>query len=133
MAIVLSKAALDIGMITNNGEKMLAFYCGVLGFKQDAPIPFPGLGVICRLNCGESVLRIVVADTVLENVAGGEFASRNGLRYITINIQNIDEVVGECRQFGSAIAVEIRDLRPGVRCAQVQDPDGNYVEFICAE
>ena len=125
MAVTLAKEALDVGIITSNGEKMLAFYHGVLGLPQEPSIPFPGLGTIHRLG-------IVASDNAVENVAGGVFASRNGIRYITINITNLDEVVADCKTFGSNIAVDIRDLRPGVRCCQVQDPDGNYVEFICA-
>jgi predicted enzyme related to lactoylglutathione lyase len=132
MAITLAKEALDAGIITSNGEKMLAFYHGVLGLPQEPSIPFPGLGTIHRLVCGNSILRIVASDNPVESVTGGPFASRNGIRYLTINITNLDEVVADCKAFGSNIAVDIRDLRPGVRCCQVQDPDGNYVEFICA-
>lgn len=132
MAVTLAKEALDVGIITSNGEKMLAFYHGVLGLSQEPSIPFPGLGTIHRLLCGNSILRIVASDNPVENVAGGAFASRNGIRYLTINIKNLDEVVADCKAFGCNIAVDIRDLRPGVRCCQVQDPDGNYVEFICA-
>ena len=132
MAVSLAKEALDVGIITNNGDKMLAFYRDVLGFAQEPSIPFPGLGTIHRLACGSSVLRIVAADNTIEQVAGGEFASRNGIRYLTINITNLDQVVADCKTFGCNIVVDIRELRPGVRCCQLQDPDGNYVEFICA-
>ena len=132
MAVTLAKEALDVGIITYNGEKMLAFYRDVLGLVQEPSIPFPGLGTIHRLVCGNSILRIVAADNAIEQVAGGAFASRNGIRYLTINISNLDEVVADCKAFGSPIAVDIRELRPGVRCCQLQDPDGNYVEFICA-
>ena len=132
MAVVLSKAALDAGILTNNGDKMLAFYRDVLGLPEEPAIPYPGMGTIHRFTIGNSVLRIVVADAALENVAGGTFTSRNGLRYLTISISNLDEVVADCKAFGSPIPVDIRDLRPGVRCAQVQDPDGNFVEFHCA-
>ena len=132
MAVTLAKEALDVGIITNNGDKMLAFYRDVLGFAQEPSIPFPGLGTIHRLVCGNSILRIVAADNAVENVSGGAFASRNGIRYLTINITNLDQVVADCKAFGCNIAVDIRELRPGVRCCQLQDPDGNYVEFICA-
>lgn len=132
MAAVFSKPALDAGILTNNGEKMLAFYRGVLGLPEEPAIPYPGMGTIYRFSIGNSVLRIVVADATLELVAGGTFTSRNGLRYITLSISNLDEVVADCKRFGCAIPVNIRDLRPGVRCAQVQDPDGNFVEFHCA-
>ncbi len=132
MAISLAKEALDVGIITSNGEKMLAFYRDVLGLAQEPSIPFPGLGTIHRLVCGSSILRIVASENAVENVAGGAFASRNGIRYLTINISNLDQVVADCKAFGCNIAVDIRELRPGVRCCQLQDPDGNYVEFICA-
>ena len=132
MAISLAKEALDVGIITSNGEKMLAFYRDVLGLAQEPSIPFPGLGTIHRLVCGNSILRIVAADSPVESVTGGPFASRNGIRYLTVNISNLDAVVADCKAFGCNIAVDIRELRPGVRCCQLQDPDGNYVEFICA-
>lgn len=132
MAVVISKAALDAGILTNNGDQMLAFYRDVLGLPEEPAIPYPGMGTIHRFTFGNSVLRIVVADATLENVAGGTFTSRNGLRYLTLSISNLDEVVADCKAFGSPIPVDIRDLRPGVRCAQVQDPDGNFVEFHCA-
>lgn len=132
MAVVLTKTALDAGILTNNGEKMLAFYRDVLGLPEEPAIPYPGMGTIHRFTIGSSVLRIVVADTKLEDVAGGTFTSRNGLRYLTLSISNIDAVVADCKSFGCAVPVDIRDLRPGVRCAQVQDPDGNFVEFHCA-
>jgi len=132
MAVELSKQALDVGFISENGEKMVAFYRDVLGLPQDDDVTIPNYGTIHKFNCGDSILRVMVPEVTPENVAGGEFMSRNGIRYITININNLEEVVQACKDFGCNIAVDIRDLRPGVRCAQIQDPDGNYVEFICA-
>lgn len=133
MAVKLAKDALDVGIITNNGEKMLAFYREVLGLAEEPAIPFPGLGVINRFNAGASILRVVVVDGAIEPVSGGAFASKNGIRYITLAITNLDEVVADCKAFGCQIVVDIRELRPGVRCCQLQDPDGNFVEFICAD
>lgn len=130
MPVKLSKAALDVGLISTNGANMVAFYRDVLGLAQDPDVTIPGYGTIHKFNCGDSVLRIMVPVTSPEKVAGGAFMSRDGLRYITLNIDNLEEVVKACKAFGCAIPVDIRDLRPGVRCAQVQDPDGNHVEFI---
>jgi predicted enzyme related to lactoylglutathione lyase len=130
MPVKLSKAALDVGIISTHGSKMTAFYHGVLGLAQDPDVTIPHYGTIHKFNCGDSTLRIMVPATTPENVAGGAFMSRNGFRYITLHIDNLDEVVADCKKFGCAVPVDIRDLRPGVRCAQVQDPDGNTVEFI---
>ena len=130
MSVKLSKAALDVGIISTNGGPMVSFYRDVLGLPQDADVTIPGYGTIHKFSCGDSVLRVMVPVSPPENVAGGAFMSRNGLRYITLNIDNLDEVVQACKAFGCTVPVDIRDLRPGVRCAQVQDPDGNHVEFI---
>ena len=130
MAVKLSKRALDVGIISANGPKMVAFYRDVLGLAQDADVTIPNYGTIHKFNAGDSVLRVMVPVATPENVAGGPFISRNGIRYMTMHIDNLEETVAACRQFGCAVPVEIRDLRPGVRCAQVQDPDGNYIEFM---
>lgn len=130
MSVKLSKAALDVGLISTNGGPMVSFYRDILGLSQDPDVTIPHYGTIHKFNCGNSVLRIMVPVTTPEKVAGGSFMSRDGLRYITLNIDNLDEVIKACKDFGSAVPVDIRDLRPGVRCAQVQDPDGNHVEFI---
>lgn len=130
MPVKLSKAALDIGLISTNSTQMVAFYRDVLGLSQDPDVTIPNYGTIYKFNCGESILRIMAPVGSPERVAGGAFMSRDGLRYITLNIDNLEEMVKACRDFGCAVPVDIRDLRPGVRCAQIQDPDGNHVEFI---
>ncbi len=132
MTMTLSKPAIDVGIISTNGEKMVSFYGGVLGMQQEEDVTIPNYGTIHRFNCGDSILRIMVPEVAPEDVAGGDFMSRNGIRYMTLNIDNLEDVVNACKDFGCNIAVDIRDLRPGVRCAQIQDPDGNYVEFISA-
>jgi len=130
MPVKLSKTALDVGLISTNGSRMVAFYRDVLGLSQDPDVTIPNYGTIHKFNCGNSILRVMVPLSAPEKVAGGSFMSRDGLRYITLNIDNLDETVKACKDFGCVVPVDIRDLRPGVRCAQVQDPDGNHVEFI---
>ena len=130
MPATLSKPALDVGLISTNGESMVAFYHGVLGLSQDPDVTIPGYGTIHKFNCGGSILRVMVPESAPEKVAGGDFMSRDGIRYITLNVDNLDELVAECKDFGCEVPVDIRELRPGVRCAQVKDPDGNHVEFI---
>lgn len=130
MPVQLSKAALDVGILSINGPRMVAFYRDVLGLSQDPDVTIPNYGTIHKFNCGQSVLRIMVPVGTPEKVAGGAFISRDGIRYITLHIDNLDDAVKACKAFGCAVPVDIRELRPGVRCAQVQDPDGNHIEFM---
>ena len=41
---------IDIGMVTANDREMLHFYQNVLGFQKEIEIPFPGIGVVNKLN-----------------------------------------------------------------------------------
>ncbi len=57
-------------------------------------------------------------------------ASQTGIRYLTLTISNLDETVAAVAAAGYKVPVAIRDLRPGVRVAQVEDADGNAIELM---
>ena len=62
MAAKLQKQAIDVGLVTAEGDKAVAFYHGLLGFAPDGEVPFPGLGVVKRFRCGDSVFRILALE-----------------------------------------------------------------------
>jgi catechol 2,3-dioxygenase-like lactoylglutathione lyase family enzyme len=131
MTMKLAKNAIDLGVVTADGERALAFYRDTLGLSVDGEIPVPGMGLIKRLPCGDSVIKLFILDRAppLRTATGG-FSRQTGFRYCTLEVENLDEVVGACRRDGHPIPVEIRDLRPGVRVAMVEDPDGNTIELM---
>lgn len=131
MAIQLTKANLDVGLVTFNPDRALQFYRDVLGLPEDGEIQFPGIGVIKRFKVGDSVLRIVLADNEPPHKGSTEgFLSQTGIRYITLTISNLDEVVADIKAAGFKVPTDIRELRPGTRVAQVEDDDGNAVELM---
>ena len=44
MPVSLTKDSIDLGIVTNNGEAMVAFYRDVLGFTEEPQTPFPWAG-----------------------------------------------------------------------------------------
>ena len=62
MGIRLRKKAVDLGIVAKNGPMMLSFYRDLLGFRHEGDIPFPMGGVMHRLWCGDSLIKIVVPD-----------------------------------------------------------------------
>ena len=50
-----------------------------------------------------------------------------GLRYVTLTVSNLADVIEECRAAGVSVAVPapITEVRPGVTIGMVEDPDGN--------
>jgi lactoylglutathione lyase len=131
MPAQLTKAALDVGLVTVNGELALRFYRDLLGFTEDGEVQFPGLGVVKRLRCGESIFRILVLEQAPAATASTDgFAAQTGLRYITLTVGNLQEIVDAVSAAGFPVPVPPRPLRPGVRVAQIEDGQGTAVELM---
>jgi len=132
MTINLAKSAIDLGIVVSDGERALAFYRDVVGFSHEADVPMPlgGGGTMHRLWCGDSLIKLVDLNTTPEADDAAGIVGRQGYRYFTITVSNLDEVVAKCEAAGAPIPVPISEVRPGVRIAMVEDPDGNWVEFL---
>jgi len=131
MAIALTKPGIDLGIVTGDGDAALRFYRDTLGFRQEPDTQFPGGGTMHRLWCGESLIKIVVPEKVPDSrpASGGPMGG-TGYRYWTISVSNLQDLVDECKAGGYEVRVEPREVRPGVTIAMVEDPDGNWVEFL---
>ena len=131
MAVALSKNSIDLGIVTLNGEAMLKFYRDTLGFAHAGDMPMPGGGTMHRLMCGESMIKIVVPgkEPPATSPPGG-LGGSTGYRYWTISVSNLSEILAICESAGQKVVVPETELRPGLRIGMVEDPDGNWVEFL---
>ncbi|TFH75883.1 VOC family protein [Gammaproteobacteria bacterium LSUCC0112] len=129
----LKKPAIDLGIITRDAAPMLAFYKDFLGLPLESVIPMPSGGTMHRLKVGDTVLKIVQLEKppAADAVPGG-IPAATGMRYFTFHIGNLQQVVTACDQAGYAIVVPVKTIRPGVSIAIVKDPDGNWLELLCA-
>ena len=131
MGIALTKDSIDLGIVTRNPEPMLAFYRDLLGFEFQGEMPMAGGGRMQRLLCGTSLIKIVTPGNLSEkDAAPGGIPGATGYRYWTISVSNLDALTEQCRASGRKVAVPPTDIRPGVRISIVEDPDGNWVEFL---
>jgi catechol 2,3-dioxygenase-like lactoylglutathione lyase family enzyme len=131
MAIELTKRAIDLGIVTTNGAAMLTFYRDVLELAYVREMPMPGgAGLMHQLMCGDSMVKLVVLKGVAAAASPGGIAGASGYRYFTITVSNLTDLVARCVEAGQRVAVPERELRPGTRIAIVEDPDGNWVEFL---
>ena len=132
MGVNLTKDSIDLGIVTMNAAAMVGFYRDVLGFTDDGEMPMPG-GTMHRLRCGSSAIKLVSPSREPKATApSGGIQGATGYRYWTISVDNLDDVVAACEAVGRKVAVPVTDLRPGIRIAIVEDPDGNWVEFLDA-
>ncbi len=131
MAIQLGKPSIDLGIVTTNGDAMLAFYRDVIGLKVQGQMPMPvGGGTMHRMLCGDSLIKLVVVPSTPAAAAPGGIQGGAGYRYWTITVTNLTEMVQTCTDAGVTVVWPEREIRPGVRIAMVADPDGNWVEFL---
>ncbi len=130
MGVNLMKDSIDLGIVTNDPEAMISFYRDVLGFTEAGTMPLPG-GGMTRLMCGSSSIKIVTMKRPVENKAApGGLGGATGYRYWTMTVSNLAEIVATCEAAQATVAVPITELAPGVSLAIVEDPDGNWVEFV---
>lgn len=130
MPIELSKDSVDLGIVCRDIDAMVAFYRDVLGLEHVGEMPMPG-GTMHRLLCGSSLIKLVSpTKEPPAQAAPGGIQGATGYRYWTISVSNIESIVAECEQAGRPVVVPVTELRPGVTIAIVEDPDGNWVEFL---
>lgn len=132
MGTRMAKRALDVGLITSDATPLLDFYSGVAGFDRLDPLEIPNVGTIHKLACGESILRVMVPSNppdARDAKDAASFASRIGIRYLTLEVVDIAKAVEAVRLFGGRVDLEPFELRPGRKVAQVADPDGNMIEL----
>jgi len=47
-------------------------------------------------------------------------------------VSNLEEITAACVAAGRKVIIKPREIRPGTSISIVEDPDGNWVEFLQA-
>ena len=131
MGVALTKDSIDLGIVVKDSDASLAFYRDTLGFEDQGTMPMPGGGTMFRLMCGTSLIKLVsLADPPTAEAPPGGIAGATGYRYWTVSVSNLDELAAACGEAGYKVAVSPREIRPGIKIAMIEDPDGNWVELL---
>jgi len=126
----ITKDSIDLGIVVSDPEKALAFYRDILGFVENGTMPMPGGGKMYRLLCGTTVLKLVHPNNEPPAPARGGISGARGYRYFTITVSNLEEITAHVAAAHYKVAVPPTEIRPGVSISIVEDPDGNWVEFL---
>ena len=131
MAVALTKDSIDLGIVVKDADASLRFYRDTLGFKDQGTMPMPGGGTMYRLLCGSSLIKLVaLAQAPAAAAPPGGIQGGSGYRYWTISVSNLDDVAAASAAAGYKLAIKPREIRPGIRIAMIEDPDGNWVELL---
>jgi glyoxylase I family protein len=127
------------------GDEMLAFYLDTVGLEPEYSVSLPDGGVMHRLLCGASIFKIICpANKPSEGIRSTAPATPvltipdlmdladliRGYRFVMIWVDDLEEAFARCEQAKAPVVYPPLDSRPGVRVVIVEDPDGNWIEFV---
>lgn len=125
-----SKVGVDVGIVARNFEAMRAFYIDVLGLEYVEQLTIPW-GTMHRLRFGVSWIKLVEPATTPERVAERGLDAASGIRYITFEIVNIEDVWARAIDSKAEVFHELGPFgTSGVTMGMLFDPDGNVVELL---
>ena len=131
MTVSLAKNSIDLGIIIQDADASLHFYRDVLGLELVGVVNLSDGATMYRLVCGESILKLIKHDPVPTTTSPpGGWKVAIGIRYFTLSISNLAEVTAACADAGYDVIWNMQEVRPGVTVSMVEDPDGNWVEFL---
>ena len=104
----------------------------MLGLEFEAPLNMEQVGMaqMHRLWANKSLLKLMVPVADVPAGAASGITGATGLRYFTFNVGNFEEMMNACENAGANIIWRRLEARSGVVVGMVEDPDGNWVEFI---
>jgi len=120
---------IDIGICIGDSDEALRFYRDTVGCEHVTDLELPQ-GVMHRLRWGTSLVKLIRPHEppTADNPRGG-LVSR-GIRYLTLTVPDLDAIMTRCEAAGYTTVSPATELRPGVNYALVEDPEGNWVEFL---
>ncbi len=131
MAITTTKDSIDLGIVVEDLPRAPAFYRDTLGLEDEVEVPMGGGTVMHRLRCGTSVIKLVhFPQPPAAKAPPGGIQGATGYRYWTISVPDVAALAAQCEGAGYRVVIPPREIRPGVRIAMVEDPEGNWVEFL---
>jgi catechol 2,3-dioxygenase-like lactoylglutathione lyase family enzyme len=130
MGVKLKKDSIDLGIVAKDQDAMAAFYGDVLGFEEKELMKFPGMR-IRPFQCGSTLLKIVsMKNQPAANAAPGGPAGGTGMRYFTMWVSNLDEIAARAEAAGATFGMPVTEVAPGTKMVMIEDPDGNWLEFV---
>jgi glyoxylase I family protein len=122
---------LQVGIVPRDLDAALVFYRDVLALPYAGSRPGVEGRTLHLFALGDVVVKLLESpQPVQSSGAAGRYTARTGIRWITLDVDDLDGVLARCTDAGGAVQMPLVELRPGLRLAIVDDPDGNAIELV---
>jgi catechol 2,3-dioxygenase-like lactoylglutathione lyase family enzyme len=125
-----SNTRLSMGIVTDDGDTLVAFYRDGLGFELEDDRTFP-LGQVRRFVHGSARLKIFEpAGDTAPGPVGQTWWEHRGMAYGALEVSDAGRVVADALAAGASLLAPVTEHRPGARAAIIADPQGNVWEIL---
>jgi predicted enzyme related to lactoylglutathione lyase len=108
-------------LVTNDLDRLLGFYTGLLGATENPRFPDEGPAFYVGLALGDSELGIST-DAAVQPGSPGRML-------LSIEVPDVDAVLPRVAGLGGTATSGANDMPWGQRVAHITDPDGNVVNL----
>jgi catechol 2,3-dioxygenase-like lactoylglutathione lyase family enzyme len=122
---------LQVGIVPTDLHRSLTFYQDVIGLEYVGAVHVAEATTLHNFSVGDGILKLMESSGAATPQPATEATdSVAGLRWVTMDVDDIDGAVARCTAAGAPFALPLTERRPGLRVAIVCDPDGNRVELV---
>jgi predicted enzyme related to lactoylglutathione lyase len=118
----------EVGLVSRDA-RLVDFFAEVFLLERLAPAEYPS-GTLHRLGTPGAVIKVMVPTEAPAERAAQPFLAVTGLRYLTMSVDDLDDVIARCGKCGGRVMHEPFEFEPGKRIAVIADPDGNAIEVL---
>jgi hypothetical protein len=118
----------EIGFVSRD-RGLVDFLVAVFALDELPTSEYP-VGKLHRLASPGAVIKVMVPNERPKSADAVPFLSVTGIRYLTMFVTDLDDVLERCTARAGTVVVEPFEFEPGTRIAIITDPDGNTMEVI---
>jgi predicted enzyme related to lactoylglutathione lyase len=123
---------IEVAIVVSDLDNAVAFYEGAVGLTYVADWELPG-GLMKRFQFGDAIIKLIGFEEAPKSSGpGGMMAGVTGFRYLTLAVDDVAAMQQRVMDAGFNVAIPMFEFRPGLHIAIVEDPDGNWIEFVPA-
>ena len=123
---------MQVGIVPRDLARSLAFYRDVLGFSYTGGLAVIERRTLHRFEVDGGIVKLLEqpgdAPPIDEHAPGGGFNRATGMRWITVDVDDLDPIVARCGN--ERFQMPLTAIRAGLRVCIVEDPDGNAIELV---
>jgi len=122
--------SIELGIVTDDHERLVAFYVQGFGFEIERVLEFPQ-GIVHRLRNGDACCKIFrPAGGAEHRPAADPWHRYRGIGYGALHVDDAELTVERAVAAGGTVIMPVTSHRPGAKAALVADPDGNVWEVL---